>query len=62
MPMASIHFTPKRRKSSGINSMKAVSDIWPRLIRDDGFGSTSTTALLTPWSYTALAAKIGAKL
>ena len=50
MPIASIHFTPRRMNNSGISSMKAVSDICPRLIRDDGLGSTSISALLVPGS------------
>ena len=50
MPIASIHFTPKRMNKSGISSMKAVSDICPRLIRDEGLGSTLISALLVPGS------------
>ena len=39
MPTISIHFTPSRRKKSGITSMKATSDIWPRLCLAAAFSS-----------------------
>jgi hypothetical protein len=30
MPISSMYFTPRRRNSSGITSIKTISDIWPK--------------------------------